>query len=53
MEYKKIRFLILSKTNEIERMLDDLFIEYQEQISLNCKTYQNIRACQVKCVNYF
>ena len=27
MEYKKIRFLILSKTNEIERMLDDLFIE--------------------------
>ena len=50
MEYKKIRFLILSKTNEIERMLDDLFIEHQEQISLNCKTY---RACQVKCVNYF
>ena len=23
-------------------MLDDLFIEHQEQISLNCKTYQNI-----------
>ena len=48
MEYKKIRFLILSKTNEIERMLDDLFIEHQEQISLNCKTYQNIRNHDVK-----
>ena len=48
MEYKKIRFLILSKTNEIERLLDDLFIEHQEQINLNCKTYQSIKNHDVK-----